>query len=254
MKLLRDTWICYRRAMLERLRTPGWVIVSVLQPLLYLFLFGPLLAQSGFLGQTPSDTYNSLVPGLIVLMTYFVAGGAGFGLLEEVAEGVIERFQVTPISRAALVLGRAGRDVTAITLQSLLVLGLGALLGLRPSWGGALLALLLVVLLALALSAISNVIAFKMGSGSGFAALFNGLSIPVLLLSGILLPLSLGPAWLDDLGYANPLRYVVDAARALIDGQMGGVTTLRGFAVVGALVLIGFFLSVRLFQHTSIPA
>jgi ABC-2 type transport system permease protein len=246
MRTLQDIALAYRRAMVERMRVPAWVVVSLAQPLLYLFLFGPLLKRLNF----TDDLYQAFVPGLLVLMAYFVAGGAGFGLLADMNAGVVERLQVTPLSRAALVLGPAGRDATTIGLQSLVLLGLGRLTGLRLDWAGAAIAVVLVCLLALALSCLSNLVAHAMGDVEGFAAMFNGLAIPVLLLSGVLLPLSLAPQWLNALSYANPLRYAVEAVRALVDGHPGSSEAVGGLAVSGAFALVAVTLSIRHFRRS----
>jgi ABC-2 type transport system permease protein len=250
VKALSDIWLTYRRALIERVRVPAWVVVSLAQPLLYLFLFGPLLKHLTTPGTPTGDLYNLFVPGLLVLMAYFVAGGAGFGFLEEITAGVIERLQVTPLSRTALVLGPAGRDVTAIALQSAVLLGIGQLTGLHVAWGGALIAVVMACVLALALSCLSNTVASAMGSAGGFAALFNGLSIPVLLLSGVLLPLSLAPTWLNDLSYLNPLRYAVDAARSLVAGNIDTTDAVRGLAVTGGFAVFAVSVSIRHFRHS----
>jgi ABC-2 type transport system permease protein len=246
MKITKDVTLAYGRAMRERVRVPAWVVVSLAQPLLYLFLFGPLLKRLTFV----DDLYDAFVPGLLVLMAYFVAGGAGFGMLEDMTAGVIERLQVTPLSRTALVLGPALRDATTIAVQSLALLGIGQLTGLHLEWGGAMIAIGMVCALAIALSCLSNLVAHIMGSANAFAALFNGLSIPVLLLSGVLLPLSLAPAWLTALSYANPLRYAVDASRALLQGHIETTNAVRGLAVCGAFVLAAVGLSIRHFRRS----
>lgn len=245
MKIVKDVALAYGRSMRERLRVPAWVIVSLAQPMLYLFLFGPLLKRL----TVTEDLYDAFVPGLLVLMAYFIAGGAGFSLLEDLHGGVIERLRVTPLSRTALVLGPALRDATTIGVQSLALLGIGRLTGLRLDWGGATIAIGMVCLLAIALSCLSNLVAHAMGEVNGFAALFNGLSIPVLLLSGVLLPLSLAPAWLGALSYANPLRHAVDAARALAQGHLETADAVRGLVVCGVFTLAAVALSVRHFRR-----
>jgi ABC-2 type transport system permease protein len=246
MKIVKDVVLAYGRAMRERVRVPAWVVLSLAQPLLYLFLFGPLLKRLTF----SDDLYDAFVPGLLVLMAYFVAGGAGFGMLEDMSNGVIERLQVTPLSRTALVLGPALRDATTIGAQSLALLGIGQLTGLHLQWASALIAIAMVCALAIALTCLSNTLAHTMRGATPFAALFNGLSIPVLLLSGVLLPLSLAPAWLTALSYANPLRYAADAARALVQGHPGAGDAVRGLAVCGAFVLASLALSIRHFRRS----
>ena len=66
---------------------------------------------------------------------------------------------------------------------------------------------------------------------SGFASVVNGLQLPALLLAGVLLPVSLGPSWLRDLAHADPLYYVVEAARSLGAGTLSGEHVWLGFAV-----------------------
>lgn len=164
--------------------------------------------------------------------------------------GVIERLQVTPLRRAALVLGPAARDATTIGLQSLVLLGLGRLTGLRLDWAGAAVAIAMACLLAVALSCLSNLVAHAMGDVEGFAAMFNGLAIPVLLLSGVLLPLSLAPQWLNVVSYANPLRYAVESVRALVDGRLTSTDAVGGLAVSGAFALAAVTLAIRHFRRS----
>ena len=103
MKLLKDTWLMFQRYLLVFLRNPAWVAIGVIQPLLYLVLFAPLLKS---LVQVPGfpagGAYNVFVPGLLIQLGLFGASGVGFGLIAELRAGVIERFRVTPVSRFAL--------------------------------------------------------------------------------------------------------------------------------------------------------
>jgi ABC-2 type transport system permease protein len=107
-----------------------------------------------------------------------------------------------------------------------------------------------VCLLAVVLSCLSNLVAHAMGDVEGFAATFNGLAIPVLLLSGVLLPLSLAPQWLTILSYANPLRYAVEGVRALVDGHLSSADAVGGLAVSGAFALAAITLSIRHFRRS----
>src|SRR5262245_40402944 len=123
MKLLRDTWLMFGRYFQIFLRNPVWVIIGVAQPVLYLLLFAPLLKgiASGP-GFPPGGAYNVFVPGLLIQLGLFGASGVGFGLIAELRAGVIERFRVTPVSRMALLLGRALRDIMVLCIQATLLL------------------------------------------------------------------------------------------------------------------------------------
>src|SRR5258708_9032538 len=108
MKLLRDTWLMFQRYLEVLLRNPPWVVIGGLHPVMYLVLFAPLLkAMAATPGFPPGGAYNVFVPGLLIQLGLFGASGVGFGLIAELRAGVIERFRVTPVSRFALLLGRA---------------------------------------------------------------------------------------------------------------------------------------------------
>src|ERR1700738_2517918 len=112
MKLARDTWLVFGRYFGLFIHNPAWVVIGVVQPLLYLILFAPLLNS---IAKTPGfptgGAYNVFVPGLLVQLGLFGASGVGFGLIAELRMGVIERLRVTPVSRFALLLGRTLRDI-----------------------------------------------------------------------------------------------------------------------------------------------
>src|SRR3979409_1035922 len=123
MKLLRDTWIVFVRYVQILLGNPAWIIIGVVQPLLYLLLFAPLLKSIAAMPGFPrGGAYNVFVPGLLIQLGLFGAAGVGFSLIAELRIGVIERLRVTPVSRVALLLGRALRDVLSITVQSLILI------------------------------------------------------------------------------------------------------------------------------------
>ncbi len=107
MTFLRESHIVFRRQIRMNLRNPAWVVIGVLQPVLYLVLFGPLLKP--LVAQFPGgadNPYTFLVPGLLVQLGMFGAMFAGFSLIGEWREGVIEAERVTPASRTALLTGR----------------------------------------------------------------------------------------------------------------------------------------------------
>ena len=150
MKLLRDTWLVFGRYMSLLLHNPVWIALGVLQPLLYLILFAPLLKPiSSMQGFGPGGAYNVFVPGLLVQLGMFGAAGVGFSLIAELRMGVIERLRVTPVSRVALLLGRALRDVISIVVQSLILILLALPFGLSIHAVGVIVVLLLIGLIGL---------------------------------------------------------------------------------------------------------
>ena len=115
MSFFRDTWVIFTRAMRLSFRQPLWVLIGLMQPILYLVLFGPLLqtvaATSGFQG----DAWQVFVPGLLVQLGIFGGLFVGFGIIAEWRSGVIDRQLVTPAARTSIIAGRTLRDVVVIT-------------------------------------------------------------------------------------------------------------------------------------------
>src|SRR6195256_48792 len=233
MSLARDTWLVFGRYMYLFLRNPVWVIIGVIQPVFYLVLFAPLLEGiSKSPGFPAGGAYNVFVPGLLIQLGLFGASGVGFGLIAELRSGVIERLRVTPVSRFALLLGRTMRDILIMVIQALLLILMALPFGLSIHPVGIVLMLALLALLGLMMTPVSYAVALWLGSEDAFAPLIFTVSLPLLLLSGVLLPLSFAPAWLRAIAAANPLAYAVDAARAIFNDQLGDVSVVKGVAIM----------------------
>ncbi len=248
--LLRDTGTVFGRAMRLSLRNPTWLVISLMQPVLYIVLFGPLLEPlSGQLGA--GNAYSIFVPGILVQLGMFGALFVGFGLIAEWRAGVIESQRVTPASRTALLLGRVLRDVLVLLVQGTLLVLVSVPFGLRAPVLGVVLTLLVVALLGAALAAVSYALALTLKSEDAFAPLLNAVMFPVLLLSGILLPMSLAPGWLQAVSDVNPFKHVVEAAREFFVGGYGTSTAWWGVAMTVLLAVLGWLFGVRRFRRES---
>ena len=221
MSFVRESTIVCRRQVRMNLRNPAWVLIGVMQPVLYLVLFGPLLKPivDSFPG-SPDNAYTFLVPGLLVQLGMFGAFFAGFGLIGEWREGVVEAERVTPASRTALLVGRLARDVGQLFVQALILVALGYLMGMRAPLDGVVIGVILTLLVGGACAAASNALALTTKSEDVMAPVINMVMMPVLLLSGILLPMTLGPEWLQRVSDFMPFKWIVDAVRDSFAGDM----------------------------------
>jgi ABC-2 type transport system permease protein len=210
-KTARDTWLIFSRQIQLLVRQPVWVFVGVFQPVMYLLLFAPLLKPAlAPLGVTNNaDVYRIFVPGLLVLLALFGGLFSGFGLIAELRAGVIERSRVTPVSRFALLVGRSMRDVVTLFVQAVIITLLSLLFGLRVHLGYLLLAYLMLGLIALMTSSLSAAVALAVRSEDALAPLMNTVTQPIFLLSGILLPLTFAPLWLQRVAEWNPFSWAV---------------------------------------------
>ncbi|HEY8681045.1 MAG TPA: ABC transporter permease [Candidatus Dormibacteraeota bacterium] len=248
MKTLHDIWLVFIRYWGIFLRNPAWVVIGVLQPVLYLVLFAPLLKSiASVQGFPPGGAYNVFVPGLLIQLGMFGAAGVGFSLIAELRAGVVERFRVTPVSRLALLLGRALRDILMLLMQATILIVLSLPFGLSIHFTGVLVVLGLVGLLGLLMASISYACALWLKSEDSFAPLIFTATLPLLLLSGVLLPLTLAPSWLRAIAAANPLSYAVDAARAVFNDHLGDVSVEKGVLLTAVLAVFAVAIATRSF-------
>jgi ABC-2 type transport system permease protein len=248
MKFLRDVWLVFGRYFGLLIRNPVWVALGVLQPLLYLLLFAPLLKSVAAMpGFPPGGAYNVFVPGLLVQLGMFGAAGVGFSLIAELRMGVIERLRVTPVSRVALLLGRAMRDVISIVVQSLILILLALPFGLSIHPVGVVVVLALIGLIGLLTASIAYAVALWLRSEDSYAPLIFTSSLPILLLSGVLLPMPLAPQWLRNIADVNPLLYAVDAARHVFNDNLGDPSVTKGVLIMVVLSVIAVFVGARQF-------
>ena len=247
-----ETWVVFRRALRLSLRTPTWAAVGLVQPLFYLALFGPMLANVAENPDFPKGgSWQVYVPGLLVQLAVFGAAFVGFRVIAEARSGVLERMRVTPAPRAALLVGRVMRDMVVFVVQAIILMAIATVFGLRAPLEGMLLATALIALLSGAFSAASYAAGMTLGREDALAPLVNLVTMPLLLLSGILLPMTLAPGWLDTLSRLNPVRHVVDGVRALFLGQIGTASVVWAGVVTFALAAAGIALAMRSLMRDS---
>ncbi len=254
MKLIRDIQLIYGRSFQVTLRNPVFVIFGLFNPLCLLFLFAPLL---GSLAKSPGfpsgNALSMFVPGLLIMIALYGSSFVGFGLLDDVRSGVLERFKVTPLSRSAILFGMVLRDVTVLLAQAILMLVFAALFfGLSLSLSGVCATLALVSIIGFAIASFSYSVALAVGNEDALAATVNFFIVPTQLLAGIMLPLTLAPLWLQRLSYINPLSYAVSAARVLCAGNGYNQTVLFGFVAVLLLLLVCCTWGVRSFKKNAV--
>ncbi|MEV6774978.1 ABC transporter permease [Streptomyces syringium] len=257
MKVLNDTRTAFAREMGPELRRPAGLLFTMLLPFLLLSLFAPLLSgMSPAGGDTGTGSpWQWFVPGMLVLLALSATAGAGASLLNEMSSGAFERMLVTPLNRAAMLVGRVLKEVVILLTQALLILALLLLptdFRLRPL--GALTGLALLTLFGTGIGALSFTLALHSRKQQ---TLFYGVQqmtfFPLLLLSGVLLPISQGsaPTWLYVLSRINPATYVVEAERTLFDGRFAEMSVLYGVLAATAIAVLGVAAGIRGMRNAS---
>jgi ABC-2 type transport system permease protein len=206
----------------------------------------PLLnGLGGVPGLPAGKTVQIFIPGLLVMMALFGSAFVGFNLIDDIRSGVIERFLVTPVSRSAILLGRVLRDALVLLTQCVLITLVAIPLGLSVNVGGFLLSLVLYAMVSITMASMSYSFALIYRIEDPLAPTLNTITLPLSLLSGIMLPLALAPLWLQDLAKVNPLSHVVNASRALFAGNFQNTDIITGFVSIFLLSVVVFWWSTR---------
>jgi ABC-2 type transport system permease protein len=254
MSFARDTMLIFRRQIKLSLRNPAWVIIGLIQPILYLAFFGPLLskvAAGTVTGFPPGNSYSFFVPGLLIQLGLFGAAFVGFTIIADWRYGVIERLRVTPVSRLAILSGRVLRDVVTLLVQGIVLVLAGVAFGMRAPLGGILVSLWFIGIVAISLSAISYTVGLLTKSEDVLAPAINMVVVPLMLLSGIMLPMTLGPGWLQGIARATPFRYIIDAMRGAFAGHYLTTIMLEGILVALGLAVVCLWIAGRAFVREN---
>src|SRR6478609_1591189 len=254
-KLIRDTHLVMTRELRPVLRDPFSVIFGMIQPLVFLGLFGPLLVGS-LGGQAESTVGESVwqwfVPSILVMTALFGTTTVGANLLFEFQTGAHERLLVTPLSRPSLLIGRALKEMVPLAAQAVIIVAVMIPFGFQLYPAGALIGFALLAVFGIGLGSFSYALAIAVRKQEWmFWVVQQTLIFPLMILSGMLLPLESGPEWMQVASRFNPLTYLVDAERALFAGQVGSPTAAWGWVAALVTVVIGLTVGIRSMRRSA---
>jgi ABC-2 type transport system permease protein len=241
MTALADTWALTVRDLLRLWRQPWFIAITLVQPVIWLLLFGALFQRvvdiPGFEG---GDYKQYLVPGVLVMTAFFSSGWNGMSTIEDLDRGVTDRFLVTPVRRWPLIAGRVGQNLVQLTIQSLIIIALALVIGVSFDGGAIGVAVLVVVagLLGTAFSALSNALALVTRKEESLIGAVTFLQLPLTFLSTAFMQPSLLPAWIDTVRRFNPVDWAITAGRLAV-----GPATDWGMVAVYVGLLAAFALT-----------
>jgi ABC-2 type transport system permease protein len=252
--LLRDSGIVMVRELRPVIHDPFSVIFGLIQPLVFLGLFGPLLV--GSLGDQQEALGGNLwlwfVPSIIVMTTLFGTSMTGSNLMFEFQTGAHERMLVTPLARPSLLIGRSFKEMVPLGLQAVVIIAVMIPFGLRPSPIGTLMGIVMLAVFGVGLGSLSYALAIAVRRQDWmFWVVQQTLLFPLMILSGMLLPLETGPGWMKTASQVNPLTHLVDAERALFAGDLANTSVLWGWMAAVGLAAIGLAVGIRAMAHSG---
>jgi len=233
------------------LRQPYYVVGTLVQPLIWLLLFGQLFQRATQLPGFSAGSYIAfLTPGVIVMSALLSAGWSGTSYIIDMERGVMNRFLVSPARRGALISGQLVYQAGMVLLQSLIILGLGLLLGARFAGGIASILVLLIgtMLLGAAFAAFSNALALLLRKQESLIALNVTLVLPLTFLSSTLLPVNLMPGWMQVVARFNPVNWAVEVGRQTLSSSIDWSLIGVHLAELLALLLVCAWFSILAFR------
>lgn len=243
---LRAIRIVWHRDVIRFWRDRPRIIASILQPMLYLFVFGTGMG-AGLRPTGGLDLRVFLYPGVMAMATLFTCFFSAGSIVWDREFGFMREMLVAPVRRGAIVIGKALGGATAGMTQGLIVLAIGPLVGV--SFSPLLVVVLLVelIVLSFAITSIGVLVAVRIKSFQAFMALVQIIIMPMFFLSGALFPLRNLPGWLEWSTRFDPLTYAVDPMRRAVLGELPGAPALGsvqwGDWVVPAVLEVGIVLA-----------
>lgn len=247
---LADTWNVMVRELKPVFREPVSVLFAMVQPLVFLGLFAPLLPE------VPDGVGGSalqwFVPGIIAMTALMGASFTGANLTQEIMTGSHERLLVSPLSRSSLLVGRALKEVVPMFMQTVIILLVVTPFSFDLHPAGVLLGMVVLALFSVGVGSLSFALALASKNQEWlFWTVQQTLVFPVLLLAGVLLPLQGAPGWLQKASDLNPLKYVVEAERSLFAGSFPTDTVAYGFLGAAGVAALGLLVGLRAMRRSS---
>jgi ABC-2 type transport system permease protein len=250
MTLLRHIGYMALRDLRALWRQPWYIAVTLVQPVIWLLLFGELFKSVGDLGGFGGSYIAYLAPGIVVMSALFSSGWSGMGTIEDIDRGVTDRLLVSPVRRSALIAGRVAQGAVVIVIQSVIMVGLALAVGASfPGGPGGVVVLILVAtLLGAAFGALSNSLALVTRQEESLIGAVTFLVLPLTFLSTALMRADLMPGWMRTAADVNPVDWAIEAGRSAVAADPDWGLIAGHVALLAALLAVCGALATRAFR------
>jgi ABC-2 type transport system permease protein len=250
-KTIADTWHMTVRHVMELWRQPVWIFVTLVQPVIWLLLFGALFETVTDIPGFGSDNYvEFLAPGVVMMTAFFSSGWSGMGIIEDLDKGILDRFLVTSARRSSLITGRLVQASITVVIQTVIIFALALIVGAEFSNGvvGFLVSIVVAVLVGAGFGAMSNGLALLTRKEETLIAMMQFLMLPLSFLSVTFMERTLMPGWMQTVADFNPLNWAVQAGREALSSSpdWAAIAGWSGLLVAFAAAMLVF--AVRAFQ------
>ncbi|WP_308466288.1 ABC transporter permease [Rathayibacter soli] len=250
--LITHTAILTGRHLRAFMRMPVYLVMNLVQPIIWLLLFGQLFKSvidiPGF--GVAGSYLEYLTPGIVMMMALFGAAWAGTTYIDDMNRGVMDRFLTSPTSRVGLVISTMLYQAVLTILQTLIVLGVAWWAGARfdGGAGGILILLVSAVLLTFVFSAFSNAIALLAKTQTALIGISQLISLPLMFLSSAIMNTKLSPEWVGNVARYNPFEWAVVAGRQAMQNTPDWGAVWANLGLLAALVAVMSWLATLAFR------
>jgi ABC-2 type transport system permease protein len=246
----RHGFYMMNRHLLNLWRQPIWIAVTLVQPVIWLLLYGALFKSVTKIPGFQSTSYiQFLTPGIVVMTALFSAGWSGMAVIDDIDKGILDRFLVAPAKRGSLIIGRLLNGTVIIVIQSLIIVVLALIVGARfPNPWGIVVLIMLASFLAAAVACLSISLALIARREETLIAAVNFFVLPLTFLSTAFMQKSLVPRWIQHASSVNPVNWAVEAGRSsVLPGTDWGMVMTR-LGLLAGLTAICIALATRAFR------
>jgi ABC-2 type transport system permease protein len=249
MTPLRQTWQICLRHLRVIMRQPAFLGITLVQPIIWLLLFGALFKAVTRIPGFEGSYITFLTPGVVVMLAVSSAGWTGMGFIEDINGGVMDRVLATPVWRGALNAGSVLYAILTILVQTLIIVALALILGADFTHGllGVLTLLVVAALLGASFASLSNAIGLLTRQRESLIGAVSFVLLPLTFLSSALMQQSLVPAWIRDVSRFNPVNWAVEASRSAATAHLDWGLVAGRVGLLAALALACAALATRAF-------
>jgi ABC-2 type transport system permease protein len=250
MTAMRQSWQVYLRGVRVLRRQPAYLGMTLIQPVIWLLLFGALFKAVTHIPGFHGTYIDYLTPGVVVMLAVFSAGWTGMGFVEDIESGVMDRMLTTPVWRGALNAGTVAYGAFTVVIQTILIVLLALVLGahFQGGVGGVVLLILVAALLGSIFASLSNAVGVLARQRESVIGAVTFVQLPLTFLSAALMQRSLLPGWINSVAKFNPVNWAVEAGRSAAMEKINWGLVAGRIGLLVALALVSAGLATRAFS------
>jgi ABC-2 type transport system permease protein len=233
-------------------RQPAFAAATLVQPIIWLLLFGELfkgIARLPGFTAAHGSYLEFITPGVVVMTALFSSGWAGTVYIEDMNRGVMDRLLASPVRRGAMMIGTLAYQGLTTVLQTVIVLGISLLVGARfPGGGvGVVITVLAAILISVIIASLSNALALLLRSQEALIGISQFIVLPLQFLSSAIMDTRLSPAWVATVALYNPVDWAVVASREALSAHPDWAAAWPRLGLLLALTATMAWLATRAF-------